>query len=80
MLNPCTLAEFSTDFSTMEQCHVFPKLCLSYDELLTALTSQAILCVLTRALKRHGRFSARQNRVSLSIDGTETANIPFEVK
>lgn len=39
MLNPCTLAEFSTDFSTMEQCHVFPKLCLSYDYLLTALTS-----------------------------------------
>ena len=24
---------------------------------------QAILCVLARALKRHGRFSARQNRV-----------------
>ena len=47
----------------MEKCHVFPKLCLSYDELLTALTSQAILCVLARALKQHGRFSARQNRV-----------------
>ena len=40
MLNPCTLAEFPTDFSTMEQCHVYPKLCLSYDDLLTALTSQ----------------------------------------
>ena len=34
-----TRAEFSTEFPTGEQCHVFPKLCLSYDELLGVLTS-----------------------------------------
>ena len=34
-----TRGEFSTEFPTGEQCHVFPKLCLSYDDLLEALAS-----------------------------------------